>query len=1067
MKVVLLSKSARYIYLLPHKFLRIVLLSTLLLSLACLQVNAQAVSPFEVNGKVTNENGAPMPGVSVTVKGTNTGTVTDAEGNYSLQISNENTILVFSSVGYKSREVSLNGQTLLNIQLNPNVQILNETVVVGYSTQKRKDITGSVAVVNMDALQSIPTGSAADALQGQASGVTVINSGIPGQDSKILIRGITSFGNTQPLVLVDGVQGDLDNINPNNIESIQVLKDAGAASIYGVRGSNGVIIVTTKKGKKGKTTFTYDAYYGIQIPLKGDPFNLLSSSDFARLYNIANPGNPLFENGMPDYLYGGQSGGGVAMAGDPEVDPSKYAFDPINTANNYLIQKVNKEGTNWFDAVFNPAPITNHTLTASGGGDKGNYLFSLGYLNQQGTLIESYLRRYSARINTMFNLNKNIRIGENVHLFYEKRPNLRNPPRYLYRTIPIIPVYDIKGHYGGTFGGSGLGNSENPMAQLKRTVNDRNHFWNVVGNAYAEVDFLKHFTVRTSFGGSIENRYSQNFNFTAYESKNNSKRPNHYSEGANFNSRLIWTNTLSYSNLIGKHNIKFLIGSEAIKNSGRNVSGSSEAFFSTDYNYLILDNGTISVSNTSNAHHNSLFSLFTQLNYSYDDKYLIGFTIRRDGSSKFGPESRYGIFPSASAGWRISKENFMQNVSWVNDLKLRGSYGILGSQTNVGAENAFNLYGGDFGTAYYDITGSSNTVVQGFFQTRIGNPNTGWEEDKVTNIGLDATLFNYKINFSVEYYKKFINGLLFTKPLPATVGGADFPVVNIGDVQNEGLDASITYSGNIGNNLKFSIGTNITSYKNEIVDIPDPGYFDAGGTQTLQPIVRNQEGHPISSFFGYDVIDLFDSEEEVSKAPKQSGAAPGRFKYRDVNEDGAITPDDRAFLGSPNPAFTYGLNLSIRYKGFDLSSVFYGSQGNEIVNVVRASTYFFGGYLGNKNKALLNAWTPENKNTTIPKIEDVTNLSTNGAMNSFFVEDGSYLKLRSLILGYTLNLSALQKIGINKLRLYLQAANLFTITNYSGLDPEIRSGGNTNFGIDDGEYPNNQQNFLFGIDLSF
>jgi TonB-linked SusC/RagA family outer membrane protein len=941
MKLNVLFKSSRTCYI-PIKIPLLGLL--ILLSVYISPVFAGEVFQNKVNvtGNVQDEKGEALPGVNVTVKGTSIGTTTDVNGNYSLNLSEKQDVLVFSFIGYATQEVAVNDRAVLNVTLEEDVKSLDEVVVVGYGTQKKKDITGSVAVVEMEALKSIPAGSAAEALQGQASGVTVINSGVPGDASKVMVRGITSFGNTQPLVLIDGVEADLNDISANDIQSIQVLKDAGAAAIYGVRGANGVIVVTTKKGRSGKTSITYDAYYGMQLPLQDNPYNLMNSTDFARLYNVVEPGNPLFQNGLPDFLYGGQGVAGVAMAGDPEVDPAKYTFDPINTANNYFIQKVNKEGTDWFDELFNPAPISNHTLTASGGNDKANYLFSLGYLDQQGTLIESFSKRYSARINSQYKLNKNIRIGENVNFFYKNRSGLNNPPIYIYRTIPIIPVYDIEGNYGGTFGGAGLGNSENPVARQERmALNDRNHFWNVVGNAYIEVDFLENFTARSSFGGSLENGYQQNFTFTSYESKNGSATPNRYNENANYSSRLMWTNTLKYAKVIDKHSISLLIGSEIIENSARRVGGSSSGFFSTDYNYLILDNGTTSITNSSNASVSSLFSLFSRIDYAFNDKYLLGGTIRQDGSSKFGAERRFGIFPSASLGWRISKEAFMQDISWLNDLKFRGSYGVLGSQNNVGAENAYSLYGGDFGNAYYDITGSSNSVEQGFIKTRIGNPNTGWEENIVTNIGLDASLFDYKLNLSFEYYKKSINGLLFTQPLPATVGGATYPVVNIGDIQNKGFDASVTYMGSIGSDLQFSIGANLTSYKNLVMDIPDPGYFDAGGTQVLQPIARNQEGHAVSSFYGYDVIGLFNSDDDVVESPAQSGAAAGRLKYRDVNGDGVITPDDRTFLGSPNPDFTYGLNIGLNYKGFDFSTIFYGTQGNEIVNVVRSSTHFF------------------------------------------------------------------------------------------------------------------------------
>lgn len=1038
------------------------------------QISSQITGAEDVtiNGTViSREEGMPLPGVNVSVQNSSTGAVTDFDGNYIITAPEDGT-LVFSYIGFITKEVPVESRAVINVSLATDAHSLEEVILTGYSTQRRKDITGSVAVVDTEALKSAPVNSAAQALQGQASGVNVINSGVPGADSKILIRGVSSFGDTEPLVIVDGVQGDLNNINASDIESMQVLKDAGAAAIYGVRGANGVIVVTTNKGKTGEPVFSYESYYGLQLPLSGNPFNLLNSQDFSEVYNIANPQNSLFANGMPDFLYAGPGVSGAAMAGDPAVEPSNYVFDPINTADNYLIQEVNKVGVNWFQELFSPAQTMNHNLTASGGTDKAKYLFSLGYLDQRGTLIETYLKRYSGRVNTSYEFGENFRIGQNLNILYEDNPGFGQQSQFgvlsaVYKMMPIIPVYDIMGNYGGTFAGPSLGSNPNPVAQQKRTLNDRNHFWNILGNVYAEVDFLKNFTARTSIGGNVNQRYNQNFSFTQYENKQGNTLPNSYSESASYNNTIIWTNTLTYSNSFHKHNVELLIGSEIVEKTGRSVAGSSEQFFSTDYNYLILGNGTSSITNFSSAYTNSLFSLFSRLDYSYDDKYLIAGTLRRDGSSRFGSERRFGIFPSVSLGWQINEEKFMKSIDFINNLKLRGSYGVLGSQNNVSPENAYTLFGGGYGNAYYDITGSSNSVQQGFTQTRIGNINTGWEENVISNFGFDATLFNHKLDVTLEYYKKSINGLLFAQPLPATVGGADYPVVNLGDIENKGIDASVTYYGNLNNSLDFSINTTFTSYENKVIDLPEPGYFYSGGFQGWTSIARNEEGHPVSSFFGYDVIGLFDSDEEVAESPIQSGAAPGRFRYRDVDGDGKITPEDRTFIGDPNPDFTYGMNLGLKYKNFDFSTMFYGSQGGEIVNTIRSYTHFFGGYVGNKSNVLLDAWTPENMESTVPIVENGTTMSTSGTLNSYFIEDGSFFRLRSVILGYTLQPTILEKLGINRARIYAQGTNLFTITKYSGLDPELAGGSSSAFGIDYGGYPTNEKNYLLGFNISF
>lgn len=1044
-------------------------------SYASVREMKDAVADQVVKGKVTDSTGKPIAGVSVNVKGTSGGTSTNANGEYTINVS-ENSSLVFSSIGYAMKEIPVNGQSIVNVTLSEETKVLNEVVMTGYSSQRKKDITGSVAVVDMSALKSIPTGSAEQALQGQASGVTVIGSGAPGGRNDIFIRGVTSFGNSQPLVIVDGVQGSLTDLNINDIASMQVLKDAGAASIYGVRGSNGVIVITTKKGKSGQPTISLDSYYGVQTPAKGNVFNLLNSEDYARLFKQVNPGTILFANGVPDYTYAGPSSAGTANEGDSAINPSKYLYDASNPENDYLIQRLSKTGTDWFHEIFKSAPMQSHTITGSGGTDKANYLFSLGYLDQQGTLINTYLKRYSARVNTELKINKNIKIGENVYLYYKQNPGFSNQQEgnavsLAFRTLPIIPVYDINGNYGGTWLGPDLGTGENAVAVQQRTASNKNNYWDVIGNVFAEVSFLRHFTARSSFGGTVDHQSTHNFTYNAYNDKQGHTSQNSYNENAYFNSSYTWTNTLNYNNTFGVHNIKVLVGTEAVKNYGESLGGSSNGFFSTDPDYFFLNNGTSNVTNYSSAYVNSLFSLFSRLDYTFNDKYLLGATIRRDGSSVFGANKRYGIFPSFSLGWRISNEDFMKNVAFVNDLKIRGSYGILGSQANVSASNAFTLFGSGFGTSYYDITGSGSTR-QGFFQTRNGNPNTGWEQDVISNVGIDGSILNYKIDFSIEWYKKSINGLLFPQPLPATTGNADPPTINIGDIQNKGWDFSASYHGNSTKDFKYTIGVNLTTYKNSVVKIPDPGYFDVSDSR-IGNLVRNQVGHPVGSFYGYEVVGLFQSDEDVSKSPTQTDAAPGRFKYRDVNGDGEITPDDRTFFGNPNPDFTYGLNLNINYKGFDFSTIFYGSQGNDAINFVRYYTDFFGTSEGKgKSNVLKEAWTPQNPNAKTPIMEYASTFSTNGVFNSYYKENGSFLKLRSLILGYNINSEVLRRYNISRFRVYLQAANLFTITKYTGLDPELTGslGGtqaSSAFGVDYGNYPNNQKNFLVGLNVTF
>lgn len=1015
---------------------------------------------------ISQEDGQPLPGVNIVIKDTSTGTVTDMNGNYSLNAP-ANAILIFSFVGFVSQEVAVDSRSLINVTMKIQAQSLGELVVTGYSTQRKQDITGSVAVLDVDNLQTVLSRSAEDALQGMASGVSVIRSGGPGRGSKILIRGVTNFGNTDPLVIVDGIEQDLNNISAKDIESIQVLKDAGAAAIYGVRGANGVIIVTTKKGKVGTPVVSYDAYYGMQYPLPGNPYNVLNSKDYMEVYNRGIPGNEKFKDGMPDYMYRGPDGAGVAFEGDPEVDPAKYFLEVPNNGRNYIIQKVNKEGTDWFHELFKKAPVTEHNLNVSGGTEKSRYLFAMGYYNQQGTMVESYMKRYSGRVNTEFRIGDHIRIGENANVIYRDAGAIGGIATYYQQ--PIVPLKDIMGNWGGTYGGTDLGDGTNLVALQYRTDKDLRYTWNVIGNAFAEVDFLKNIKAKTSIGYNISNSYTQDFSTTQYENIQQSSGDNKLSVSSGFGSTMTFTNTLNYKNSFGKSDLSVLLGSEAIRYHGRGVSGSSRKLFSEEFNYLILDNGPDEITNGSSISERALFSLFSRLDYVFDNRYLVGITLRRDGSSKFGPNRRYGIFPSFSLAWRLIEERFMENVSWLDDLKIRGSYGVLGSESNVSNINAYSFFGSDMTGSYYDITGSSHSIVQGFSASRIGNANTGWEENIVTNAGFDVAVLNNTIDFSMEYYKKKINGLLFTEPLPVVVtGGAGAPSVNIGDIQNTGIDASLAYHGQISSDFNFSVRGNITHFKNEIVDIPDPGYFFSGSHQGVGSMIRNEEGHPISSFYGYRILGLFNNDGEVDDAPSQDGAAPGRFRYADTDGDGKITPEDRTHLGNPHPDFTYGLNLNLDFKGFDLSAFFYGSQGNEIYNLTRANLYFLSYYpTTNKSNELLNAWTPENTNTNIPKLESTQSFSNNKASNSFYIEDGAFLKFKSLVLGYTVNPDVLRNIHISKLRVYAQAANLFTITKYTGLDPEIVGPSTSVMGVDDGDYPTNETSLVLGISATF
>lgn len=1046
-------------------------------------LSTQAIAQRTVRGTIVNAtDNSPIVGASIQVKGTNTGAVSGPDGGFSIQVPNDQAVLVVSFIGFNSQQVPVDGHSTLTIKLQESASQLNEVVVMGYTAQQKKDITGSVSIVNVDNLKQVPAGTLESQLQGMAAGVTVINSGAPGGGSNFRIRGITSLGNTDPLIIVDGVQvGSMQDINPYDIESIQVLKDAGAAAIYGVRGSNGVVIITTKKGKAGVTKVNYDGYIGTQRPLSGNVWNIATPQEEANLIwqsykndGIA-PSHPQYGNGptpvLPDYII--PTG---AKEGDPGTSPSDYVFDPGQPDDN-RITRANKAGTDWFHAIFKPALQMQHSISASGGNDKSNYLFSLEYLNQEGTLIYTYLKRYGVRMNSNFKVGDHIRVGENAYVYYKQNPGFTNQNEgnaisFSYREPPIIPIYDIMGNFAGT-GAKGLSNAQNPYANQYRTKDNKSNDWAVLGNVYAEVDFLKHFTARTQFGGNYDNYYYYYFTYTAYENAEGATNPNSYTEGAGYNSSWTWTNTLRYNQQFGNHNVALLVGSEAVNNFGRSMVGSRTNYVITDPTYWELNTGSGAVSNNGSVYtNNTLFSLFGRLDYSYKDKYLLAATLRRDGSSMLAPQSRYGYFPSVSLAWRISQESFMKNITWINDLKLRGGWGKLGSLNNINPTNAYTLYAQLSSRSYYDLNGTGTSSLLGWYNSQLGNPNAKWEGDILTNIGFDATVLGDRLDVSLDWYKKAINGLLFPVSLPATAGGAAAPFVNLGNIQNTGIDFSGTYHARISSEFNLDLTGTLTSYNNKIVKLPFQyqDYYSAGSTR-IGAFTRAQVGHPIGAFFGYKVIGYFQDANDVAKSPTQTGAAPGFFKYLDANGDGKITDADRVFFGNPNPKFTYGLNVAATYKHFDLSAFFYGVYGNDVINYVKYWLDFWQVFEGAVSKdAVYNSWSPNNPNPKTPILTTKANFSNTTVFNSWYMEKGSYFRCKQLQIGYTIPSARLSKIGIDRLRIYVQAVNLFTITKYSGLDPELQGSNlsdNTNFGIDLGNYPDNQKAYFVGVNLSF
>jgi len=1075
----------------PTKFKLLAGLNTAFLLFLSLSLFAQT----SITGRVlASADKKPVVGATVQVKGGKSATLTGSDGTFTINSSQKVNALVITIVGFESVTVPVNGTNVGDIMLSISATSLNDVVVTGYTAQKKKDITGAVAVVDIKNMKEVPGTSTEALLQGQAAGVTVINSGNPGGGSNIHIRGITSIGNVDPLVIVDGVQSSMHDLVMSDIESIQVLKDAGAVAIYGIQGSNGVVIITTKRGH-GKATISYDGFYGSQQPLK-DGFKLSGSQTYAdalwlQSYNAGQiPGNTWFGQGgatyapptLPAYLtplpYSNATG---------TPNPNYTALQDPTTYNipNNQITKTALVGTDWFHEIFKPAPWTQHTLSASAATDRSSYYFSFSYLDQQGTLIETYNKRYSLRANTVFNVKDHIRIGENAYMFFKQNPyfanqNEGNAISLSYRIPPLIPVYDVAGNYAGTHSFT-INNSGNPVADQQRGANNLGNDVNITGNVFADVDFAKHFDIKTSLGGTLDNNYYYYFQYTPYENAEGSTAGNVFTEGAAYSTALIWTNTLTYNQVFGDLSLKALIGTESKQLYARGMQGSSGDYFSTNPDFWTLSTGNPAIQAVTTATYSTagilpqqstLYSQFGRVDLDFQDKYLLSGTIRRDQSSIFAPGHQTSTFPSVSAGWRISQEDFLKNTTWLKDLKLRGSWGKSGNLSNTPFTNAYNTSGSSAFNSYYDINGTSTGSQLGFYAATLGNAFTTWENDILSDIGIDATINHFTL--TADWFSKKVSGLLFQQTIAYTGGGATSPYVNFGDIQSTGVDFSLAYHDQVNKDFNFDLTLTGTHYVSKVLSLPAGlAYYSKpnDGSSRIGNFTRMEPGQAVGAFYGYKVIGYFKDAADVAASPTQSGAAPGAFKFADINGDKTIDVNDRTYIGNPNPKFTYGFNIAATWKQLDFSAFFYGSYGNDVFNYVKYWIDFPQVFEGAVSADLVtNSWSPTNLNPKYPQITSVSSFSNTTQVNSWYVEDGSYLRLKALNIGYTIAPAILHKAGIDRLRVYVSGSNLFTITKYTGLDPELQGSNlsdQTNIGIDLGNYPANQKTYIIGVNLTF
>ncbi|MCP9765311.1 SusC/RagA family TonB-linked outer membrane protein [Lacihabitans soyangensis] len=1060
-----------------------------------------AYAQRKVAGKVTETGSTSgIPGVTVLVKGTSTGTTTDANGSYTIDVPNNSSVLTYSSIGYNPSEEVVGARSEINVVLSLDTKSLSEVVVTGYASQRKKDITGAVTVVNAKELTATPAASVTQMLQGRAAGVVVGNDNSPGGGTMVRIRGFGSVNNNSPLYVIDGVptQGTLNQLNPNDIESMQVLKDASAASIYGARAANGVVIITTKKGKAGEPNISFDYYTGTQRP--GRMLDLLNTQELGSYLYQADLGagkNPSVTSPSVQYKFGPNGEQTIADYIYPNVYgslPANYTYtndiaDPNLGKTAFNITKANKEGTDWQDAIFDPAPISNYQIGATGGSNSGKYAISANYFSQDGILKYTKYNRYSVRANTEFKKNF-MTIGENFTFSYDERQgitnnNESNPIMFAIRVHPIIPIFDITGgpaELGGTntspyngFAGSkgvNLGNAPNPLARLYREKDNLTKGTHVFGNVYAEFDIMKGLKARTSYGLEY-NQFNRSEYFHRDIEAAEARNANSLNVINNYDKSATWFNTINYAKTMGLHELNVLVGTESVTTYSFGFSASRSSFSFDDLDYRYLNSGSAAgLANAGDgAIRSALFSQFGKVNYGYKDTYLADFTLRRDGSSRFSEANRYGVFPAFSVGVRMSEFEFMKDLKFVNDLKLRLGWGKTGNQLIPNVYNAYTLYAADPSNNAYDINGTGSSIVGGFDLVQFGNTNGKWETTTSTNVGLDAVLLNNKMELVLDVYNRVTSDMLTQIAIPRTAGTGSIPFTNIGEVQNKGIDLGINFRDKVGE-FRYQVGLSLGHYKNKVIKLNnDPNATIFGFTTRLPAISATKAGLPIASYYGYFVDGVIKDDAEAAAAPKfGSYTRAGTFKFRDVNGDGVITAADRTIIGNPHPDFTYGININLGYKNFDLTMFGQGVQGNEIFNYVRYWTDF-NTFQGNRSKEMLyDSWKKQGDVAKLPRLNSGD--ATSQQISSYFLEDGSYLRLKNVQLTYSIPANIMKKAKMGSAQIYVQGQNILTLTKYTGLDPDInlRTSGNDNqdihMGIDEGAYPV-AKSYLVGVRLGF
>lgn len=1017
---------------------------------------------LSVSGMITDENGTALPGVNILLKKTKKGTATDQNGRYKIEVPNAESQLVFSFTGYISQEVTVGSRSQINLTLLVDTKSLSEVVVVGYGTQKKRDVTGAVSQVKAEELKGMPLTGLDQAMQGKAAGVQVTqNSGEPGGSVSVRIRGVGTIGSNEPLYIIDGLPtGSLNAINPNDIESIEILKDAASASIYGSRGANGVVLVTTKRGKEGKTRVDIDAYMGVQGPAR--KIDILNGPDFATLANesVVNSNNDLRDN-------------------VPKNNPLNPLWANPGSLPTY----------DWQGAIFQSSPVQSFNVTISGGTAKSRTAASFGYFRQDGLIVNSKYSRFTGRINSDYQLNSRAKFGHSINISQENKQSVPTDNstfngmlQTAFQMQPMQPIFAADGLQSSTVFGLG-GYAHFPLTteprfyprQLYNPIygtqvrENESVTLRIMGTLFGEYELMKGLNFRSSIG--IELGSGGGKSYTPYIKDNifgNTTR-DEASEDMNRSYSWNWINTLNYSKTLGKHSMTALAGIDALKGASTGLGGSANTFINPNVRaFGFTDQKNRNVGNGVNDF--ALLSYLGRVTYAYNDKYLFQFNVRRDGSVNFGPENRFGVFPSVAAGWRISQENFMKDLTFISDFKLRASWGKLGNQSIPNFQYLNTLSSNEI---EYSLGTGGQAAASGIIVQSLSNPGIKWEATTQMDIGFDASLLDGKINITADYYNRETSDMLVRIPVPISLGAPNNSILrNAGGMKNSGIELAIGYRQNAGS-FKWSADVNFATLNNSVTSLGEGGRpivkdFSEGSNNAA---TRTEIGETLAYFWGFKTDGIFQDKQAIEASPMKGLAIPGDRRYVDTKKDGKIDGNDRVNLGNGLPNFIFGGTFRASYKGFDASILLQGQAGNKIANNTRRYLYDIRNYNGqgvqNVSQEMMNRWTGPGTSNTMPRVAYFTS-SDNNRFSDAYVENGGFIRARNIQIGYTLPMALSQKIGSNRLRVYLTAQNLFTITQYSGFDPEVgsRNQDALNTGTDQGRYPVARA-FMGGINLSF